>query len=122
MNPDARDDADNFASLSEHVSLDEDKALLDGTSVATPLAAGLAARILDFAKHTDSRDAGCDENKLRTRPDMRAVFKKISNRDGFYRCIAPWLLWHHPSAPCDTQPDRERIQKIIKGALDRLDR
>jgi len=122
MNPPGRDDADNFASLGEDVSLYEDKALLDGTSVATPLAAGLAARILDFARHTDSRIAGCDETKLRTRPGMRAVFKKMSNRDGLFRCIAPWLLWQHTSAPSHTQPDRNRIQEVIKEALDTLDR
>jgi hypothetical protein len=122
MNPPARNDADNFASLGENVGLYDNKAPLDGTSVAAPLAAGLAARILDFARHADSRSAGCDEQQLRTRPGMRAVLKKISKQDGLFRCIAPWLLWQHPSTPSDTQLGRERIQEVIKEALNTLDR
>jgi hypothetical protein len=122
MNPPGRNDADNFASLGENVSVYEDKQPLNGTSVATPLAAGLAARILDFARHIDSRSAGCDEQQLRTRPGMRAVFKRISKQDTPFRCLAPWLLWQHPSAPSDTQLSRERIQEVIKEALNALDR
>jgi hypothetical protein len=122
MNPPGRNDADNFASLGKDVRLYEGKAPLDGTSVAAPLAAGLAARILDFARHIDSRIAGCDEQKLRSRPGMRAVFKKISKQNGLFRCIAPWLLWQHPSAPSDTQLGRERIQEVIREALNTLDR
>ena len=122
MNPRRQDGADNFASLGENVSLYEDRAPLNGTSVATPLAAGLAARVLDFARHIDSHSAGCDEQQLRTRPGMRAVLKKISREDKPFLCISPRLLWEHPSAPSDEQCCRERIQAVIKEALNTLDR
>ena len=122
MNPPGRNDADNFASLGEDVRLDGYKEALKGTSVATALTAGLVARILDFARHIDSRKAGCDEQRLRGRPGMRAVFKKISKEDGLFRCIAPWLLWQDPSAPNDMQLGRERIQEVIKEALNKMDR
>ena len=117
-----RKDADNFACLGEKVRLPGYKEALTGTSVASALAAGLAARILDFSRHVDSREAGCDEQKLRTRPGMRAVFKKISHEDGLFRCIAPWLLGQMPSARSDTRPSREQVQNVIRKALKEMDR
>jgi hypothetical protein len=122
MNPPGRKDADNFACLGEKVRLPGYKEALTGTSVASALAAGLAARILDFSRHVDSREAGCDEQKLRTRPGMRAVFKKISHEDGLFRCIAPWLLGQMPSARSDTRPSREQVQNVIRKALKEMDR
>jgi hypothetical protein len=126
MNPPGRNDADNFASLGCNVELDSYKELLDGTSVATPLAAGLAAKILDFSRQSDSRKAGCDEEHVRTRPGMRAILKKISRDDGLFRCISPSLLWQHPLAPKNKDPSRdqirEQIQEVIKEALNALDR
>lgn len=122
MNPPGRNNADNFACLGENVRLEGYKEALTGTSVASALAAGLAARILDFSRHVDSREAGCDEQKLRTRPGMRAVFKKISKKDDLFRCIAPWLLCQGPSVPSDIQAGRKQIQKVIKRALEKMDR
>jgi hypothetical protein len=122
MNPPGRDDAENFASLGCSVELYEDRPPLNGTSVATPLAAGLAARILDSVKYIDSQNARCYEDRVRTRPGMRAVFKKISKEDSPFRCIAPWLLWQHALVPSDTQLSGERIVEVIKEALNALDR
>jgi hypothetical protein len=126
MNPPERDDADNFASFGYNVDLDLYKKPLNGTSIATPLAAGLAARILDFSRQPDSRKAGCDEERVRTRPGMRAILKKISNKEKLFQCISPSLLWEHPSALKNKDPSREQrreqLQEVIKEALNRMDR
>ena len=52
FNPPARGDADNFAILGEDVDLPPRTEPVRGTSVATAIAAGFAARILDFGRQS----------------------------------------------------------------------
>lgn len=109
----------NFAVLGKDVEvIPGSGSRVSGTSVATALAAGLAAGILDFARHTDSRKAGCDPRKLRTKAGMTAVFRMISRLDEQYQCIVPsWLLgdWN-----LDDEPTRARMHEVIKEATKRM--
>jgi hypothetical protein len=76
----------------------------DGTSTATPCAAGIACLLLDYLSRFVSRD------KL-TYDNMKKIFIKISTATvGYeYRFLAPWFLF-------DDVPDPE---KYIKEILER---
>ncbi|KAK4151208.1 hypothetical protein C8A00DRAFT_17366, partial [Chaetomidium leptoderma] len=73
-----------------------------GTSYATAIAAGFAARLLDFARHGDSRSAlggggGGDPDvaeKLKDKFTMTRVLLSLTMRtiDRPYYCIRPWDL------------------------------
>lgn len=112
-NPDAQLNTVNFAMLGEDVAIHPDKDAVKGSSVATALATGLAARILDFARHTDSRDAGCDAERLHKMPGMKAVLQRIATQaqGETFLCIQPALLWKH--GPQDVEPTRGHIQELI---------
>jgi len=129
MNPEPRKGADNFAVLGEDIDLDPGLPPVSGTSVATALAAGLAARILDFARHTDSRAAGCSAEQLGTRASMRAVFERISMQNQKFKCIAPWLLWEHGARANEEleatrrtgQPSRTHVHWVLADALRQME-
>ena len=129
MNPEPRAGADNFAVLGEDIDVYPGEPSVSGTSMATALAAGLAARILDFARHTDSRDANCSVEQLSTRAGMSAVFRKIAVPNQKYQCIAPWLLWEHGARELGEleatkrtgQPSRNHVQKVLAGALRQME-
>jgi hypothetical protein len=65
-----------------------------GTSYATPIAAGLAGSLLDYAR-LKMKLGDADINLLRRYKGMRAVFNLMKDkepRDG-YDFVAPWWLW-----------------------------
>ncbi|KAM7210222.1 hypothetical protein V8F06_014394 [Rhypophila decipiens] len=78
----------NLALFGEQVQLHEDGTLLSGTSISTAIAAGLAAHLLDFSRHVDSREILMrDEEALRTMEGMESVFVRMSrggSDDGYY--------------------------------------
>ena len=69
-----------------------------GTSCATPIAAGLAAIVLDIASiNLTEEDVSLQDRKqiwknLRTRQGMSLVFEGMSNHRDGYDYIAPWTL------------------------------
>jgi hypothetical protein len=68
----------------------------NGTSCATPIAAGVAALILEFARITEKPGVFYHE-RLKLLPGMRAVIADcMTDKDvsqGSYRYIKPWLLF-----------------------------
>jgi len=101
FSPTARTNADNFCTVGEGVesfwpdaSGDWTKVIKSGTSYATPIAAGLAGSLLDYAK-LKMELGEAEINLLRRSKGMRAVFnlmKDKEKRDG-YDFVAPWWLW-----------------------------
>jgi subtilisin family serine protease len=92
FNPDPRNDADNFAILGENVKITEGDRD-SGTSVATALTAGLAGRLIDFSRHTDSLEGIDNLNLIGTKAGMTAIFKRMSKgRKEGYDCIIPWNI------------------------------
>jgi hypothetical protein len=124
MNPKSQDNDDNFAMLGMNIDLcpGSGQPPVSGSSMATALAAGLAARVLDFAGHRDSRVAGCDAVRIHTRSGLRAVLRSISRTENRFQCIDPSLLWEHRTMPESKELTRERIQKVITKAFRELDR
>ncbi|KAK3941014.1 hypothetical protein QBC46DRAFT_111160 [Diplogelasinospora grovesii] len=102
LNPSAVQGKYNFAILGEDVRLYENQEPpLTGTSIATAIGAGLAARLLDFSRHDDCRDfwtqehavnADDVEQKLKLLQGMSAVLAYMARLDNGYHCITPWRL------------------------------
>ncbi|WXC52634.1 hypothetical protein QX201_012297 [Fusarium graminearum] len=95
-NPRARTGTSNFTMIGEDVVLDSGKKLKGGTSVSTALAAGLAAKIIDFSRQPDICDfiSESTRRKLKTKAGMDSIFKGMSgepDREG-YECIEPWQI------------------------------
>jgi hypothetical protein len=111
-NPKPRKDAPNFAFLGK---LDESDPN-GGTSIATALAAGFVARIIDFSRHLDS-SRGVDVQLLCTRAGMRKVLKEISESNGRFYCITPWKLLENAQG----YPPIPRIHRVLTRALERAD-
>jgi len=119
-NPEPRRTADNFAFLGEGVEVHASGSIpVSGTSMATALAAGFVARMLDFSLHPDSKDAGIDVKKLHTKSGMTSVLQKISSSDGKFQCITPWWLWQLADKRAK-EPTRSLMQKVLKEALEEM--
>ncbi|RSL82940.1 hypothetical protein CDV31_016889 [Fusarium ambrosium] len=95
-NPNPRQNAANFAILGEDVVLDSGAKLVGGTSVSTALAAGLAAKLLDFSRQPDVQSwmSKLSREKMKTKAGMSAILKEMSrnNVSEGYECVAPWEI------------------------------
>jgi hypothetical protein len=83
----------NFAILGHNVILPPLKEPVEGTSVSTMIGAALAARILDFSRHPDTRAHIKDADHLKEVEGMSEVFAEmVDDPDNGYHCMAPWKL------------------------------
>ncbi|EWG35898.1 hypothetical protein FVEG_14583 [Fusarium verticillioides 7600] len=98
MNPVAKSSVDNFATLGENIQSywQGEERCISGTSFATPIAAAMAANILEFVR----RNLRVDEAyALQAYGPMRRLFRyKMTDNgetNGAYHCIKPWSdqLW-----------------------------
>jgi hypothetical protein len=64
-----------------------------GTSFATPIAAALAAVVLDYARHNMSESEEFDVSKLRMRKGMLEVLGLMSRNRGGYLYLDPGMLF-----------------------------
>ena len=92
LNPTIGVEGYNFAILGENIKTfsGEEKS---GTSFSTAIAAGLAARLLDFSKHRDcqgklSRHA----SMMKIKYGMSKVLCAMSIADAGFQCLKPWQL------------------------------
>ncbi|RSM08195.1 hypothetical protein CEP52_004869 [Fusarium oligoseptatum] len=111
-NPNPRNNAANFAFLGEDVILDSGPKPLCGTSVSTALAAGLAAKLLDFSRQPDVQSwiSKASREKMRTKAGMSAIFKEMSRKNVSekYECVAPWKI-----LPAQLDHGRKKIREAI---------
>lgn len=94
---------------------------LSGASYATPIAAGIAANILEIARH-DMPDMTDEAQRcLRSSPSMKAMLERISEpgNDGFYY-LQPWKFWNEVSerAVGDGRDSLNvKVMKVLRNVL-----
>jgi subtilisin family serine protease len=111
----------NFSTLGEAIPVSvpqqgKQTQLVSGSSFATPIAVGIAATLLQFArqKQTDGLLSSAEVEHLHRPEGMASVLKAMGqSRDGM-SFIQPWKLWDD-----DELPDRsiKRIQSALAESL-----
>ena len=77
----------------EDGDLDDREVYISGTSFATPIAAGIAANILEYARlHIDELDED-RKKRLYSGPCMRRIFTALSQERNGYHYVQPWTFW-----------------------------
>jgi subtilisin family serine protease len=82
-----------------------------GTSYATPIAAGIAAIVLEYALEKLPNEESYAIKKLRTPRGMQAVLGLMSEDRWGYRYLAPWTLFNE---------DRSNIYGAILDTLKKV--
>jgi hypothetical protein len=93
-----------------------------GTSFATPIAAGLAANLLDVARYGIKLGPEL-MSRLHSLQGMTAALRLMGELDrNGYRYLAPWRLWKRDEASTEEQFETERIRvySSIREELDTL--
>ncbi|KAF4974768.1 hypothetical protein FZEAL_8365 [Fusarium zealandicum] len=86
---------DNFMTLGIAISVtwENKEVIKSGTSFATPIAAAIAASVLEIARRTIPMTAQ-QERRLYSCEGMRQIFRLLSPYfSGGYRYVVPWSLW-----------------------------
>jgi hypothetical protein len=91
INPAAIPGEDNFMTLGINVESKWKKKLVSksGTSFATPLAAALAANLLEFARIKVEMNE-VQKDLLYSSKGLRTLLKRLSVETGGYRFLCPW--------------------------------
>lgn len=133
--PYSRDYPYNFSTLGINVKAphkDDKTERMRGTSVATPIAAGIAALVLEFCRQPDISSGNLLDKptRLKSKEGMAKVFRQMHNQfdltanDGgehhFY--LRPWLLIACLDEKELRNPKlaRQRIAVVMNGALNSL--
>ncbi|KAI0534306.1 hypothetical protein GGR58DRAFT_520508 [Xylaria digitata] len=119
INPPRRRKGYNFAILGEDVVVSPYEKPVTGTSYATSIAAGLAAKLIDFSRQSTPASSIRLVNHLHSFEGMAAVFMKMVGEETSYHCLRPWKLLEHALPDETRQCKRERVCDIISGALER---
>ncbi|CVK87265.1 uncharacterized protein FPRN_05521 [Fusarium proliferatum] len=120
FNPEPRADTQNFAILGEGFQHPDQRRneRMSGTSMATSVAAGLAARIVDFSQQKDNKESIFRAQDVGKLPGMLAIFSAMSKPAGSLRYISPLELLplrHGVSR----EADRHRVREVISQAMER---
>ncbi|KXH43873.1 hypothetical protein CSAL01_01789 [Colletotrichum salicis] len=121
INPEPRRAADNFALLGQHINLPPHPEAVSGTFVATALAAGTAARILDFVRQTESKSVIKGAWMVQSKAGMTAIFRSLVRKSTGYDCVQPRLLL--PTGPdlLDLADSRAHVRRFLHDALARVE-
>ncbi|KAG4259760.1 hypothetical protein FPRO03_12410 [Fusarium proliferatum] len=120
FNPEPRADTQNFAILGEGFQHPDQRRneRMSGTSMATAVAAGLAARIVDFSRQKDNKESIFRAQDVGKLPGMLAIFSAMSKPAGSLRYTSPLELLplrHGVSR----EADRHRVREVISQAMER---
>ncbi|KAK8023582.1 hypothetical protein PG993_011648 [Apiospora rasikravindrae] len=81
----------NFAILGENIKTMSGE-VKSGTSFSTALAAGLVGRLLEFARHSDSKGRITNASLLKVKYGMTKVLLSMAMKDSEFHCLKPWKL------------------------------
>lgn len=121
----------NFSTLGEAVPLkgetDPETQLIkprygNGTSMATPIAAGVAALVLEFSKQKGSHEKVRNAADLKTQTGMLSVFHRMSGKGkkAGFQFIAPWKVLSSESTTYKEQMNDvcSAVSEAIEGRND----
>ncbi|KAL5608704.1 hypothetical protein FOVSG1_003385 [Fusarium oxysporum f. sp. vasinfectum] len=120
FNPEPRADTQNFAILGEGFQHPDQRRneRMSGTSMATAVAAGLAARIVDFSRQKDNKASIFRAQDVGKLPGMLAIFGAMSKPAGNLRYISPLELL--PLRHGDSrEANRQRVREVLSQAMER---
>ncbi|KAG4285116.1 hypothetical protein FPRO06_06376 [Fusarium proliferatum] len=120
FNPEPRADTQNFAILGEGFQHPDQRRneRMSGTSMATAVAAGLAARIVDFSRQRDNKESIFRAQDVGKLPGMLAIFNAMSKPAGNLSYISPLELLplrHGVSR----EAVRQRVREVLSQAMER---
>jgi len=117
FNPPHRNVTEKYSALGEHVvaaffhetPFHEERQARSGSSIAVPVAAGIAANILEYITQMMDRPQGLEATLV-----MRKLFLAMSGatRGENYRNLVPWDLFKH-----DKTQNWQRISQILEQDL-----
>ncbi|CZR58461.1 uncharacterized protein PAC_08353 [Phialocephala subalpina] len=117
FNPSRERGNDNFATLGNGIESrwKRETVIKSGTSFATPIAAGIAANVLEFARHhlTEIYDRNKYE-RLCSYSGMRQMFICMSSPRGDYDYVSPWKIFPQQKA------GRGQVEDHIKEICDNI--
>ncbi|KAK1751492.1 alkaline protease [Echria macrotheca] len=118
LNPPPRLRQYNFAVLGEGVEMhraDGSPYHIGGTSVATAIAAGFAASLLDFSRQPICRGNEDSTVDICGYDEMSKIFARLSEdyRDNNYDCIVPWHLWSLLSNARSREAKRRKLWDVL---------
>jgi hypothetical protein len=123
LNPSQGPGKYNLAILGEDIKNVND-VVNSGTSYATAIAAGFAARLLDFSRHGDTKDALKDKaGKMRDKRGTTGVLLSLATQtfEPPFHCIRPWDLLPielRSQIPFPlSSPPREEAKKKARGEI-----
>ncbi|EXA29448.1 hypothetical protein FOVG_19068 [Fusarium oxysporum f. sp. pisi HDV247] len=120
FNPEPRSDTPNFALLGEGFQHPDQtrNERMSGTSMATAVAAGLAARIMDFSRQKDNKSYIYRSQDVGKLPGMLSIFSYISKPAGSLRYVAPLDLLPLGYVS-NKERGRQRVREILTLAMER---
>jgi hypothetical protein len=122
----------NFAVLGEEVEKvqtgsERHPGYDSGTSIATFIAAGIAALVIDFSRQEDCKEIILDQARLKTVAGMKKIFSEMADGgyDGGYDGLVPQrvLQCSNPGVKKrDLASRRKYIAETISRALDKANK
>jgi hypothetical protein len=119
FNPAAVPNTYNLSLLGEGIRIDPQDQPIRGTSFSTIIAGAIAAHIIDFSNHPDTKDKIRDVWFLREVEGMASVFASmiVVKKNG-YHILEPWkLMKHYQTMALDRERLRQEICRNISKAL-----
>ena len=88
----------SYSTIGHQIPGDSDQLRVSGTSFATPVAAGIAASVIEFFRQSDDRSEWF--RQLRTYKGMEKVFNRMAVCRGDYNYL-DWANFFHPNRTYD---------------------
>lgn len=94
-----------------------------GTSFSTPIAASIAALVLEYVKQMKTDQSITEDRRtelyksLHTREGMAKVFIEMGTpKSGDFRYLRPWVLWGEERKRHSRQKVLERLEELVEDA------
>lgn len=124
MNPTPETNKHNFATLGVAVPSKwrKEEVWKTGTSFATPIAAGFAANILQFAQDECNGVTESNKEKLSEKSGMEAMFQAMSHKRDDYEFVHPGGLWENWRVENTKRGDKSELKvgERINDIMDKI--